>query len=229
MNEKSEKPKWRTPKSSRAKLKIPKKSSKHFVGQTTFGEDKGQGQCLGFGSMVEHNASLLLIYAPGIVDVEEQIDPVFYLGADGKTHPRWFDFRVTKIGGSRAVCDVKNNQRAEMADYRDGMDRVAAAAIPGTADKVFVVSERNIKPERLQRVKLFHGCRFPQPDLDQKLEQFIASFSGQAVLRDLLASAELGNDGFHAAVRLIRRGILLVAEDVRITLSCVVSKEEVAK
>ena len=229
MKNSKEMPVLRIPKPSRAALKVPKKSSYHFVGQTTFGEDKGQGQCLAFGSLLEYHTSLMLIYAKGIIDVEEQIAPVVYLGADGKTHKRWFDFRTTRIGGEKAVYDVKNKVRADTAIYRDGMKRVAAAAMPGTADKVFVVTEQNIKPERLQRVKLFHDFRFPQPQFDFVLSRFVANFTGQAILRDLLRDAGLGDDGFHAAVRLIRQDILSVPDDVRITLSCIVSKVEVSK
>ena len=84
-------------------------------------------------------------------------------------------------------------------------------------------------PDRLQRVKLFHASRFPQPEFDRTLEQFVGEFSGQAVLRDLLAAAGLGDDGFQAAVRLIRQDVLFVPEAIRITLSCTVSKVEVAK
>lgn len=219
---------WRTPKPSRAKLKIIKKSSAHFVGQTTFGEGTGQGQCIQFGSITEYNGVLLLIYAPGVIDVEEQIEPVRYIGADGETHTRTFDFRVTKIGGSRSAIDVKYQKRSETYAYRDDVARAAAAAIPGTADKVFVVSKRNMDPARLQRVRLFHSCRFPQPEIDKTLWEYVNAFSGQAVLRDLLAAADLGDVGFHAAVRLIHRGILSVPEQVRITLSCTVAKGEVA-
>lgn len=229
MNQNKKIPKYRTPKPSRAVRPILKKSPKHFVGQLTFGEDKGQGQCVGFASGHEKDTALLLIYAPGIIDVEEQIAPVVYLGADGKSHPRTFDFRTTRIGGERAVYDVKNKAWADTAEYRDGMARVAVAAIPGTADKVYVVTKQNMKPDRLQRVSLFHDSRFPQPEFDRTLEQFVGEFTGQAVLRDLLAAAGLGDDGFQAAVRLIRQDVLFVPEEVPITLSCTVSKVEVAK
>ena len=60
MNQNKEIPKYRTPKPSRAVRPILKKSPKHFVGQLTFGEDKGQGQCLGFASGHEKDTALLV-------------------------------------------------------------------------------------------------------------------------------------------------------------------------
>lgn len=218
----------RRPKPSRASLTIPKKSDRHFVGQMTFGEENGQGQCLGFASMHEHNGGLLLIYAPGVIDVEEQVRSVEYLGADGKSHKRTFDFRTTTVHGTRYGIDVKNRAVAETAKYRDDVARAAAAAIPGTADKVYIVSSRNINPEDLHLAKLFHVSRFPQPEVDRVLGAFVKGFSGHAVMRDMLETAGIGDNGFHAVMRLIRKGILTVAGCKRITLSTVVAKGEVA-
>ena len=217
----------RRPKPSRAVLTIPKKSNSHFVGQMTFGEETGQGQCLGFASLHEHDCALLLIYAPGVIDVEEQITSIDYLGADGNVHPRTFDFRVTKIGGGRSGIEVKDVRIGDSAIYRDDVNRVAAAAIPGTADKVFVVTRRNMDPEELRKVKLFHGCRFLQPEIDRKLSEYLESFSGKAIMRDLLKAADIGDDGFQATVRLIRNGTLCVCEGNSITLSSVVAKVKV--
>lgn len=218
----------RTPLASRATRKIKRKSSSHFVGQMTFGEGAGQGQCLQFESKLEHDAALLLIYAPGVIDVEEQIEPVSYIGVDGKPHSRTFDFRAIKVCGTRSIVDVKDEGRSGSYAYRDDVSRAAVAVLQGKADKVFAVSKRNIDPDKLQRAQLFHGCRFAQPAIDKKLMDFVREFSGEMVLRDLLAAAGLDGDGFHAAVRLIRQGILSVPDRVRITLSCIVAKQEVA-
>lgn len=215
---------WRRPKPSRATRKIRKVSTASFVGQTTFGEDTGQGRCVVFESKTELDSLLMMIYAPGVVDVEEQIAPVRYLGADGKEHVHHFDFRVTLIGGKRTAAAVKNPRVANTARFRDQMHRVAAAAIPTAAEKVVVISDRNLDPARLERVSLFHACRFPQPEIDERLARHVDGMVEDAVLRDLLNDAGLGDVGFHAAVRLIRHNVLTVPEDVRITLSCVVSK-----
>ena len=219
----------RRPKPSRATLTIPRKSDRNFVGQLTFGEEKGQGQCLGFIGLHEHDSALTMIYAPGVIDVEEQIKSIDYLGADGEVHKRTFDFRVTTVHGSRYAIDVKNRAVAETARYRDDVTRAAAAAIPGTADKVFIVSKRNFNPEELHLAKLFHVSRFPQPEIDRVLEAFIEGFSGHAAMRDMLNAAGIGDNGFHAVMRLIHKGILTVAGSKRITLSSVVAKGEGAR
>ena len=48
-------------------------------------------------------------------------------------------------------------------------------------------------------------------------------------MRNLFKDAGLGDDEFHSVVRLIRQDVLSVSDDVRISLSCIVSKVEVCK
>ena len=78
-------------------------------------------------------------------------------------------------------------------------------------------------------MKLFHDFRFTQPQFDFVLSRFVANFAGQEILRDLFKDAGLGFDEFHSVVRLIRQDVLSVSDDVRISLSCIVSKVEVCK
>lgn len=58
--------------------------------------------------------------------------------------------------------------------------RAAAAAIPGTADKVCVVSKRNFNPKMPHLAKRFHAGRFPQPEINRAPGASIEGFSGQA-------------------------------------------------
>jgi hypothetical protein len=55
----------------------------------TFGEEKGQGQCLGFESKLEHDIALIAIYRSGVTDVREQVK-VVYNRIDGRPANHFF-------------------------------------------------------------------------------------------------------------------------------------------
>jgi hypothetical protein len=74
---------YQPPKPSRAMRPFARKTPNHFVGELTFGEEKGQGQTLGFGSKLEHDIALISIYRPGVIDVCEQVE-VSFIKSDGK-------------------------------------------------------------------------------------------------------------------------------------------------
>ena len=97
---------WLPPKPSRAERKIPRKSKNHFVGELTFGEELGQGQAIGFESLLEHNICLIRIYHPGVIDVREQVKTV-YLKANGRVGNHFIDFVTTEEGRRRTGIIVK--------------------------------------------------------------------------------------------------------------------------
>ena len=88
---------------------------------------------MAFGSLFEYYSSLMLIYAKVIIDVEEKIAPVVYLGVDGKTYKGCSDFKTTRIGDERALYDVRNKAKADTSIYRGSMKRLAMAVMPETA------------------------------------------------------------------------------------------------
>lgn len=215
------KPKYRTwlaPKPSRAQRTIPRKSNNHFVGALTFGEELGQGQVLGFESMLEHNIGLVSIYTPGVIDVREQVR-VVYTKANGKTSDHFIDFVTVEKKGRRTALIVKPHYRAVRAKFRDTVARVAAAAIPSVVDRVVVVTERVLDPMKLARVEQFHASRFAQPEFDTMARNALSCFEGILSIREFLAMAGLGTEGFHAVVRMVRFGLLEAIEPGLLKLS----------
>jgi hypothetical protein len=97
MNEKYNNEIWLAPKPSRAERNIPRKSNNHFLGELTFGEELGQGQVIGFESLLEHNICLVGIYRPGVVDIREQVRTA-YLDANGRTGDHFIDYVATEDG-----------------------------------------------------------------------------------------------------------------------------------
>jgi hypothetical protein len=209
---------WLPPKPSRAERKIPRKSKNHFVGELTFGEELGQGQTIGFESLLEHNICLIGIYRPGVVDIREQVKTVFSK-ANGRTGNHFIDYVTIEEGKRRTGIIVKPEYKAVQTKFRDHVSRVAAAAIPSVVDRVVVATERVFDPLRLARVEQFHASRFAQPVFDNAVKRALKNFDGRSSIRDFLEIAGVGTDGFHAVVRMVRFNLLKALVPGLITLS----------
>lgn len=193
------------PKPSRAGRTLPKKTKGSIVGQLTFGEVAGQGQCLAFESKLERDVALMSIYAPGVIDVEDQVGPVHWTDATGKVRKHFFDFKVTTVtkGGAtqRVAVVVKPEFRAQSAKFRDQIERVARAAVPTFVDKVCIVSEANLCETALARAAQLHGARIPVPEIDAILAR-LAPIKAWTLISTALASVDLGPEGFGGILRL---------------------------
>jgi hypothetical protein len=217
---------------SRASRKPARRTKGSVVGQLTFGEEHGQGQCLVFESTLELHTALLAIYAPGVLDVEDQVGPVTWTDASGKTRSHTFDFRVTTVsaGGmrSRAGLAVKPEHRAQRAKFRDEMERVTRAATPWLVDRVCIVTEANIDPVQLTRAKQLHGARMPVPEIDRAVAA-VGHISDWMPVRDVLANVGLGPEGFGSILRLIRIGALMTQAPGLVSMASLVRNGEMPK
>lgn len=220
---------WLPPRISRAQRNIPRKSANHFVGQLTFGEEQGVGRCLQFESKLEHDTALVLIYAPGVVDVIDQVGPVPLSFVAGAPNRHFFDFVAVEAQGRRTGVIVKPFVFTQRAKFQSLVCRVHAASIPQIVDRVVVVTEREISPSKLARASLFHYCRFAQPAIDKALTQALDDFVGPATVRDFCHHAGFGLDGYHGAIRLIRRGALQTDVDWPLNLNSIVRRGGVSK
>jgi len=216
-------PIWLPPKPSRAERKIPKKSSHHFVGELTFGEELGQGQILTFESFLEHNVSLVAIYTPGVIDIREQVK-VQFVNANNKVGTHYIDFVATEQSGRRTAILVKPLVRAGKFSFRDMAGRVRAVIAPRIADRLVIATERTLLGGKLERAEQYHASRFAQPALDRRVREAVGGLQGPATIRDFLAFAEVDTDGFHATIRLVRFGILMAPKTGILTMSSVVHR-----
>lgn len=217
-------PIWLPPKPSRAERKIPKKSSHHFVGEMTFGEEIGQGQVLTFESFLEHNVALVAIYTPGVIDIREQVR-VEFVNANGRVGTHYIDFLTTEQGGRRTAILVKPLFRAMKANFRDMAARIRTAIAPDIADRLVIGTERTLWGGRLQRAEQYHASRFAQPALDRRVRDAVENFDGPSTIRDFLSFSEVGPDGFHATLRLIRFGILTAPTPGVLTMNSIIHRE----
>lgn len=217
-------PIWPPPKPSRAERTIPRKSSDHFLGELTFGEELGQGQVLTFESFLEHNVALVAIYTPGVIDVREQVE-VKFVKANNDVGTHWIDFVTIERGGRRTAILVKPLRFAKALSFRDEAARVRAAASPLIADRLVIATERTLLGGKLARAEQFHASRFAQPALDRRVRDAVRGFLGPSTIRDFLAFAGVGPDGFHATLRLIRFGILTAPTSGILTMNSMIHRE----
>ncbi|SEQ86687.1 hypothetical protein SAMN05428995_1129 [Loktanella sp. DSM 29012] len=217
------------PKPSRASRSIPKKTKGSIVGQLTFGEEHGQGQCLVFESKLERDVALVSIYAPGVVDIEDQVGPVHWVDATGKSRKHTFDFKVTTVRRSgkteRVALVVKPERRAQTAKFRDQIERVARSAVPTFADKVCIVTEANVCEKSLTRAIQLHGARIPVPEIDTMLGE-ISNIKSWTVIRDALSTVGLGPEGFGGILRLALLKRIVFEADGLVTMSSRIRSRE---
>lgn len=207
---------WAPPAPSRARRPIPRSSQGHFVGQLVFGE--GDGQCLGFESLLEYRFAICAIYRPDVIDVEEQIAPVAIL-PPGATEAvdRYLDFRVTFRSGRRFGISVKPSKIARKPTFQYEVRQIAAAAIPRLADKLAVVTEHNICRIELDNAELMHAARFAEPEIDRAIAHFAARMRGPTSVAAITDALDLRGDGLFAVCRGLSRQLLGFNRKERIT------------
>lgn len=204
-----------TPAKSRAVRPIPKSSKGHFVGELVFNRGS-QRQRLGFGSLVEHDAALCLIYQPNFLDIEEQLAALPFILPNGDASRHFFDYRVTTTSLRRTCISVKRECEAKTFKYQAMIEQVKKAAIGNICDDVKTITERNIHPITLHNAKLFHAARDPQPSVDDVVFAQLANVASPVQIAEFLEKAGIGGSGFHSVARAIRfkRIHLLAAERI---------------
>jgi hypothetical protein len=208
----------RTPQNAR---KVAKGRRNHFTGQTNVGADEESG--MDIESYTELQVLLALLARPGIVHVENQVEFSF-TGPDGSTNCHFFDFRATKINGSRTAIMVKAGYRFAQAKIRDELAFIASRVPNSFADKVEVVTEKHLLPSEIYNAEMMHQMRRPVPNDDAAARQAIRNIRGQVLLRDLVEVIGHGGDGFQALVRLIRSQELKLTRQERISYETYVTR-----
>lgn len=193
------------PAKSRAVRHIPKTSKRHFVGELVFNRGD-QPQRLGWGSLLEHDAALCMIYRSDFKDIEEQLAALPFILPNGNASRHFFDFRVTKKGNRRICISVKPEEIAATFEYRAIIAEVKKSAIGNICDDVKTVTERNIHPTRLHNAKLFHAARDAEPEMDGIVVDCLKTVSHAISIDEFLDVSGIGGRGFFSVARAIRLG-----------------------
>lgn len=206
----------KAPLPSRAKRKIPKSSRGHFVGEAVFNRCEVR-QRLGFGSLIEHDAGLCLLYRRDVVDLEEQLAALPFVKPDGRASVHYFDFRATFLSGLRICISVKKEKIAQSYEYKAVMDCIKQAAIGNICDDVRTITERNICPTELHNAKLFHSARDAEPELDALITAGLKTLEGVVSIGSFLDTIGVHGAGFRSVARAILCGQAKMFDGGKIT------------
>ena len=149
----------------------------HFSGTLVCGDD--EGQAIDVESHLEMQVGLVMLARQDVVHLEPQV-PSPWVDRHGARRTHFFDFRLTLRDGTRVALIVKPAAKAQDPGFRDITARVAAHVTPAVADRVFVITERDLDPIELHNAELLHSCRAPDPEVDATARRLALNICGAA-------------------------------------------------
>jgi hypothetical protein len=185
----------------------------HFTGSIVMGDEEGQE--LEFESHTELQTALVMLARPEVISLENQIRFVGIDPNDVATE-HVFDFRVSLRDGTRTALVVKHAVEAADPDFRAKMRCLAKQVVPDVADRVCLITERDLDPIEVFNAELIHSVRQPDPEPDAAVRRIVASLTGAAKIADIAAASGCSGNGFRAVVRMLRHHELELVSRERI-------------
>ena len=220
---------WDDPRPSRAVKPVPKSGHGHFVVQMVIHDtDEQPGQISMCGSLGEYRTRLIALAEPDTIDVIEQVGPFPWTDEKGERHHHYIDQIVVKNDGRRLGLTDKPYRRVTPAFQAEIAQVDAEARKRGAINRLYLVTEYARDPIKLYNADLFRGCRDADPEADALALAVVTDLSGDVPLQSLVAEINRGPRGFRALVRLIRQGILRLAQEEKIKPTTLVIRGEVS-
>ena len=205
---------FRLPRPPSADRAIKMGVKQHFTGSFVAGE--GEGQEIEFESHTEFMVGLVMLARPDVVKLENQL--LFrWLDEEGKPKRHFFDYRVTLRNGSRVALVVKKDPKAVDPDFRAWLHLLARRAVPGFADRLSLITRKDLDPVDVHNAQLIHGVRLPDPLPDAAVRQVVTLIAGAARISEIAAAAGCPGQGFRSVVRMIRSHELELVAHERIS------------
>lgn len=200
--------------------KVAKGRREHFTGQLNVrgGEEAG----MDIESFTEFQVALALLARRDVVNIENQVPFEYRIGE--KVHYHFFDFRATLRDGLRFAIMVKSAYRYAQLSIQDELAYIANQVPADFAQKVVVLTERDLSPAEIYNAEMMHEMRRPDPFVDGDARRVIRGIHGAVRVGDLVDHIGHGGQGFRAVVRLIRSGDLKVHRRTRISHDCMVTR-----
>lgn len=209
------------PRPSTVPRTVAKGRREHFTGQLNVGPD--EGTCMDIESYTEFQVALTLLARPEVAYVENQV-PFTYLCGDGKPAKHFFDFRATLVDGSCHAIMVKSEYRFRSPKVSQELRLIASQVDADFADRVVVMTEKNVSAAEFYNAEMMHEMRWPDPAVDGEALRVIQSIVGAVRISDLVEAIGHGGQGFRAVVRLIRNRQLSIPAGVKISPEATVSR-----
>lgn len=206
------------------------KSDSHFSGHLVFHRKCRNrphvscGQVLEVESHLEMNLALILAMRPQVTDLECQARFNWKSTETGKLKKHFFDFRVTLVDGSRVAVMVKQSRKLRCPEFCALRDSVGAAMTPEFADRVIVLTERNISPVEIYNATFLDSLKEHDPEADAAARRAMAQVHGGRAIGEVVKEIGMAGRGFRAVGRLLRQGELALSKVERITLGTVVGR-----
>ena len=178
-------------------------------------------------SLTEKRIALVLLARRDVAELENQV-PFAWLEKDGSGHTHFFDFRATLTGGSRVAIMVKYGKKLEQDDFRALITRISSQVPPNFADRVTIMTEKDVDPVELYNATLVNSVRGDDPDSDAMMRDVIGSMTGSGRVGDLVDHTGLGARGFRSIVRLIGSHQIELQQRTRISYDCHVTLRRAA-
>ncbi|MDD9708427.1 hypothetical protein PVW53_12875 [Seohaeicola sp. SP36] len=175
-------------------------AKKHFTCDIVFG--LGAGEVMRLNSLTEKRVALVLLARPDVMKVENQV-PHYWIDEKGSRHTHFFDLRATLVDGRRIAIMVKYDKKLEQDEFRALIARISSQVFPAFADRVTIMTERDLDPIELYNATLVNSVRHPDPAADDVIRDVVSKLAGAAKISDLIEHTGLGSRGFRSIARLI--------------------------
>lgn len=171
-----------------------------------------------FESWPEYKCLLLLLAMADVYSIRDQPPKIRYRNGVGKLCSHTFDYLVTMASGERVAIAVKPAALVVRRGFIDELGYVAAAVPLAYADRVVLVTEKNLNTDEVANAEMLHAFR-RQPDqaADEAIVGIIEGLTGRVAIGHLVEASGLGARGFRAVVRAIYDGKLSAPRQQKIT------------
>lgn len=171
-----------------------------------------------FESWPEYKCLLLLLAMGDVYNIWDQPPKIRYRNGAGKYRNHTFDYLVTLLNGERIAIAIKPSALVIRRDFIDELGYVAAAVPLEFADRVLLVTEKNLNKDEVANAEMLHAFR-RQPDVkaDEAIAGIIAGLTGGVAIGNLVEESQMGGRGFRAVVRAIYDGKLSAPRQQKIT------------
>lgn len=159
-----------------------------------------------FESSLEKKIQLYAFSRPGTAEVKEQ-QRVDYIDFSGRSTQHYFDLLLETTNGESIAIAIKPSAIAEKSDVRSLLELIASQTPKAVADRVVLVTERNITRDLVYNAELIHSVRLdPEPDSDDVVRSHVGELHGSLRIAELTKRCGIGGSAFRSVVRLIASG-----------------------
>jgi len=165
----------------------------------------------------------VMLARPDVTGLENQVR-FDWVDRDGVARVHFFDFRVSFRDGRRAALMVKHAKKAADPVFRSEMRWLANQVGCDFADRVCLITEKDLDPTEVFNAELIHSVRQPDPEPDAAVRRVVANLTGAAKIADIAAASGCSGNGFRAVVRLLRHHELELVSRERIAPEALVRR-----